>query len=953
MKYFLRITLIIGAFLFKANFTFCAISSWIGSTGNWNVATNWSTGMIPDGTTDVIIGVADNVTIPASYTATALSIEVSGTGVLIISTTAILNIDGTPLDAIVIGSPSSIGTINNSGTINIGSGSAIGRNGFVIVGSLTTITNETTGIINLNNITSYAFNMNLFGKIVNKGNINIGNSGPVQSGGFAMDNDAQVDNLSTGTIQINNIPNGDGFYMQNSNVNNNGVVHIGNLQNVQFTGIIMELGSQYSNSSGATTTVSRIINTLASEGIALSLKSSSDFSNNGVLLIGNNGAISNTGLALEFESTFINSSNANVEINNVTNLDGIVIKDQFTNLINSGTIKIGNNASIKRIGIFLSNQAALNNNTSGIINIDNITGVSSSEGYGIYTSSAAITNIGSIIIGTNSAISRFGIFIGAAGTLNNLSSGIIKVNNITNFDGFSITGVNSNLTNNGSILIGNLLAVKRFGIALALSATINANASGSISINNLSGTLSSEGMAINLSGGTFTNSGPINIGNISTVSNVGIFMSGGTFTNQSTGNIQINNILNYDGIQLTGSTTSFTNKGTLKVGNLTAVKNGGISIYASAVFNNNSGTLEINSITNTVSGGYAILLSGNSSFNNNAIINIGNLSNISQIGVYIADGCTFTNNTSGVLNVGRINLFDGFYITGATALLNNSGQIKIGEFGPITRIGMILLNGGKVNNNNGGTIDINNVPNSDAIQISAVGSLFTNNGELHIGTTSGVYRFGVFVSAGTFINNNILTIDNLLSNVASEGVGIRLQSSANFTNSSNINIGSNGNISRFGFVMSSSSIFTNQSTGILQINRIVGQSAISQTTSAKFFNNGNINIGNLNPIALIGIALASASEFNNNLGSTLSINNITNFDGIYIYDVNTKFTNSSVINIGNLGIIGEYGIDVALGALFQNNITGNIQIQNVVDDEIVVEGANSLFINKGLLHAQL
>jgi hypothetical protein len=55
-------------------------ATWIGGTGNWDVAANWSTGLVPDATTDVLIGTAANVSIPAAFTADALSITVQNGG---------------------------------------------------------------------------------------------------------------------------------------------------------------------------------------------------------------------------------------------------------------------------------------------------------------------------------------------------------------------------------------------------------------------------------------------------------------------------------------------------------------------------------------------------------------------------------------------------------------------------------------------------------------------------------------------------------------------------------------------------------------------------------------------------------------------------------------------------------------------------------------------------------
>jgi Leucine-rich repeat (LRR) protein len=90
------------------------LNTWIGGTGNWNTASNWSLGVVPSRCTDVVINgtTGSNITIPAGFTALARSITVNSGRTLTVSATSMLKIE---FGLNIINS----GTINNLGTIDI------------------------------------------------------------------------------------------------------------------------------------------------------------------------------------------------------------------------------------------------------------------------------------------------------------------------------------------------------------------------------------------------------------------------------------------------------------------------------------------------------------------------------------------------------------------------------------------------------------------------------------------------------------------------------------------------------------------------------------------------------------------------------------------------------------------------------------------------------------------
>lgn len=702
-------------------------ATWVVNSGNWNVPANWSTGVVPDANTDVIIsGLAKHVTIPSNVNAQALSIILESTAMLTISTDATLTINNSVLDALTL----DFGVVmTNHGIINIGSGGTIGRHAIAMFQSAEII-NSTSGVIHINNVSEVAFTMNLDCEVTNSGSINIGSTEAVNGAGFAMDNNCVLTNQNTGIVQINNIPAGDGFYMQLSDVANNGTIHIGNLGAVLNRGISLELNSQYSNSNGATTTINRITNTVSSEGIGVYMSSNSNLSNSGTLLIGNTHPVSNKGISMFFEASLINSVSGVIEINNITNIDGISLTDDLTFLNNTGTIRIGNISPIKRMGIFITNLASFNNQASGILNIDNVTGLGTSEGIGIYVN-GPFTNSGQIALGTNFSLIQYGIYVQSPGTLINQNLATIQINNITNFDGILLTGASASVTNNGSLQIGNLLAVKNIGITLFSSSNFTNNTNGTIHINNINGTTNGIGLYTG-SLCTFTNKGLIQMGNTSPILNYGLYVSGGTFNNHSTGNVQINNITNLDGIAGSGAGTSFVNSGQIKIGNLNIVKRIGIALFNSSSFQNNSGSIEINTINSTASGqGYGIYMASSSSFTNNATLDIGNLANISRYGIYLFAPATFTNQSNGILNINRINTLDGIVVENSGALFNNTGQVRIGASGIVNRNGVFVLNGGQFNNLATSLLEVNNIPVADGLVASGTGSSFTNQGTIN------------------------------------------------------------------------------------------------------------------------------------------------------------------------------------------------------------------------------
>ncbi len=171
-------------------------NTWIGAaSGNWNVATNWSTGKIPEKCHNVIISpTATNitVTIPNGYAAKASSVNIGANGKVLVQFNAILNV-------VDKGEVINSGNINSFGAININN--PLNTSGVALTNS-GTITNNSTGMLNINNAGASAIRNNAGATITNGGNVSVTNN-HITNGQYGLDNRGSMTN--TGQLIVSNI----------------------------------------------------------------------------------------------------------------------------------------------------------------------------------------------------------------------------------------------------------------------------------------------------------------------------------------------------------------------------------------------------------------------------------------------------------------------------------------------------------------------------------------------------------------------------------------------------------------------------------------------------------------------------------------------------------------------------------------------------------------------------
>jgi phage baseplate assembly protein gpV len=238
------------------------------------------------------------------------------------------------------------------------------------------------------------------------------------------------------------------------------------------------------------------------------------------------------------------------------------------------------------------------------------------------------------------------------------------------------------------------------------------------------------------------------------------------------------------GIFGSGTGTGFFNQGIIDIGHTAGIRSAGVFLSSSAYFENQSGSfLNIDQTGIGVAIANGIQLSGSASFSNAGILSLGITAPIKTHGIQLTNPSTFTNTSSGIVNIDRtLGLFAILPKSGTNFI--NQGQVNIGTIaqvnhgigddagtgGTVTNTGTltfddILLDGIYSNqtiaNNSGGAIAI---PSGGKLRIAslgvlncAAGSNTTNSGTMtNIGTINCAGSFdnqGIYSGTGIFNNS--------------------------------------------------------------------------------------------------------------------------------------------------------------------------------------------------------
>ena len=893
-------------------------------------------------------------------------------------------------------------TNQNSGQIKIGqNGGNIEHNG-ILTGNPTTIFTNDNAIIEIDNVTQEGIQNVAGGHFINEnaGQIKIGqNGGNIGRIGIVSSGASSIFTNDNATIEINNvteegIQNQTGSHFTNENA---GQIKIGqNGGNIGNVGIVgLDVDAIFTNDNATIE-----IDNVAFDGIVNSLGSHFTNQNAGQIKIGQNGGnIGRVGILGRDIGSLFTNDNATIEIDNV-NLDGIY-NDEGAHFMNqnAGQIRIGQyDGNIGRHGILGLDIDAIFTNDNATVEIDNVAenGIQNVAGSNITNQ-----NAGQILIGQNSGnIGVNGILNGNATTTFINDNAIIEIDNVTQ-DGIQI-GDSSHFINenSGQILIGqNGGNIERIGI-LGFEEAIFTNTNAIIEIDNtnLDGIQSS-------ASGHFTNenAGQIRIGqNDGNIERNGIFNGTNTVFTNDNATIEIDNVVD-DGIQNgTGSHFMNENSGQILIGQNggNIGRNGIFRVGANAIFTNDNATIEINNVVNDgIQNG-----TGSHFMNENSgQILIGqNGGGIGRNGIFNAGANVVFTNANATLEIDNVNSnsirnLATFNNQGCTSLIhvfsqgifnnnifNNEGTIIEESVGN----SFISNNTGVIQNLNGGnfTVDTGNEPitleghlwtgcadsdwnNTDNWLFNIVPTLAENvvildmeNNPI-VGESTAAIAKSVNIGTGAELTIQIggsLAIDGAINEA--------MFNNGTVTNSGTISIGINSPIGLDG--IQNENTFTNESTGILDIQN-TGQRGILNGSSATLFENkGLIEIDETGQSGSAGEGFFVASPFTN-IGQIRIGQNGGNIVGNGIFNDNAVmtipaggslaidgtvskaiFNNGTVTNLGTISIgvnspIGSHGIQNE--GTFTNELSGILDIQNVGERGILNGGSATFFENKGLI----
>jgi hypothetical protein len=831
-----------------------AQTTWTGNTNSdWNTAANWTSG-VPDTTKNVFIpNVANSPAIAAGTLALAKSVTLDTLEALTIAVTGSLTIKRAITTALF-----NRGTITNNGTITIDS--------TILIPEM---------IVN-------------HGSIINNGNITTnGDSSLMTTGNISFHNYGTCINNGTLLIHLNIFRGNYGGY---------GVINDGTLTNNAMLNISLDyLRNHFStcliNNKTFLNSTTGFINLTGNANRVIENKQGT-FTNAGSILIDN--AIDDYFCqSLLNLATFNNTVGAIIRVTRAGTtpeaglhgfINGAFHIPSTATFNNYGLIHLG--SLNYRLGVTNWGYGFESNGINHIATFNNYAGATIiSDGHGVLNIGGLDNNSTTKTIFNNDGIINT-TRIHNQVIFNNNASGAIICSDLNYND--IVNAFIENITpyctfNNRGVITAPVTATSqwKYGI-FAEQGIFNNLAGGMINIDN--STLA--GISVRFDA-TFNNTSTINIGNISSVGAYGIdnrFTYGVVlnFHNNVGGIININRS-NTAGISIGGD---FVNAGSINIGSIADVGSYGVENLGSFT-NTNGSNLKIDRCT--FMGAYN---TSGSTFTNGGNITMGSIATLGAYG--LQNNGTFHHNAGAILNIDR-STSTGLYP--AQGIFHNHGIITIGSIANVGAYGVFA--GGTFNNNSGSLL---NIDRSTSVGLYTSNGTFNNAGNINLGANAstgsyGIYNGGIFNHTNGSINID-RAVDFGLSNVGGM-----------FNNSASITIVTIISTTQYG--LQNSAIFNNNTGGMIKVDRS-SQHGIRNIGSGDFTNVGNINVGSVANVGLIG--MVNTALFKNNVGSTININRSTDY-GLWNYG-GGDFTNNATITIGAQAISG---ISILNQSLFTNN----------------------------------
>jgi YVTN family beta-propeller protein len=924
-----------------------------GASGNWSNSSNWSTGVVPNGST-VNVCINDGHS-PAS--AVTLDISVTVANLIIDSGNSLTVSDNTALDV--------TGKIQNAGLISVAGGA---NNTFLNIDAAVMLTGG--GSVTMSNGNSY-IRENGTGTLTNVNNT-ISGIGTIGNDNLTFINQAGGTVNATGNALVVNAAGvvnhgvfeatGSGVLQISVTVNNaGGTITAGSGSQVQFLGGTVIQGGLLSTASGAT-----FLGSFSGE-VVLDGSSQGTLTNTAAYTVADNtatdwmGTINNTGSFLAnatANDTFLNMDGAVTLIGagavTMTNGNAYIRENpansSLTNVNNTilGSGTIGNN------GLTFINQAAgiVNANSTGnalLINANGVVnqGLFEATNGGLLQINVTVNNLKAKIIssGPSSAVQfQSGAHI-EAGTLNDLQGAVIgSVSGTVILDG-TTEGV---LTNAGSYTINDNTATEFMGtINNTGSFAVNAGANdtflnmdnpvtltggGSVTmtngnayirqdgtasltnVNNIisgSGTIGNDGLTfINQSGGIVNAnlSAAILLVNANNVANEGLFEGTGG------GILQVNVTVNNAGGTISAASGS-------QVQLTSADIQGGLltSTSGATFFGTSGGTVVLDGKTQgllTNAAAYTIS-------NNTATNFMGTINNTASFAVNAGANDTFLNMTGAVTLTG----------SGTVTMTNGNAYIRQSGGGILTNVNNLISGVGTIGND--GLTFINQAAGvvnatGNAILINANGVV---NRGLFEATGGGVLQISVPINnAGANITAASNSTVNLLGGARIEAGTMSSASGATFQGTQSLVIldGSTQGIltNAAAYVVADNAetdlVGTINNTGSIAVNATSNDTFLSMEGSVTLTGAGNVTITNGNAYIRQNGA-ATLTNVNNTISGAGTIGN----DGLTFINQAGGIVNSN-ISAGTL-LINANG--ATNQGLFEATGSGILQVSVTLDNQ--------------------
>ena len=398
--------LLLGLLLLLVGLRAEAQKNWLGTTTNWNTASNWNPMGVPTASDNVVIPSAPANDPIVSTKVVAKSVEVQSGASLSITSAGSLSINQSKSISGSLTAFYNSGTVSNQGQLVISNGSfSFGDYG---IRNLGTITNRVGGIIAIEQPTILPNSTCFFndgGTVDNEGQVLLGtafnSTFPSNSSSYSIRNTGNFTNKTGGVISTDRSFVTGLFNASSGTFTNAARINIGTVR-VQTRGI--ENKGTFNNNTGGVITIGEVRNPQSANGIVGGLvNTDGTFTNAAQIIMGQTlTAFGNQGSGLVNQATFNNNPGGTITIDQVSGA-GILSLDGG-NFTNAARITIGASTTV---GTAIESQgqsvSTFTNTVGGVITLDR------AKTAGLVNRIANFTNEGKITIGSIAAVGGLAI----------------------------------------------------------------------------------------------------------------------------------------------------------------------------------------------------------------------------------------------------------------------------------------------------------------------------------------------------------------------------------------------------------------------------------------------------------------------------------------------------------------------------------------------------------------